>query len=275
MTNMKTNQQEAVSAAVSKKELRKIAWRWILGSQITWNYEKMMGIGYLWAMLPILKKFYKKPEELQEMMRVHAQFYNTNPIMGGLILGIDIAAEEKGGINAKEAVQGIKTGLMGPFAGIGDTIFSVLIPTIFGSIAAYMGQQGNITGVFIWLAVTIAILVSRTFFPEITYKEGVKWISSQKSQLDAITHAATILGLMVVGALITSVVKVNLALTFTAGDVTVVAQDVLNQIMPCLAPAGVVALVYAMLGNKKLNSTRVILIIMALSVVLYALGILA
>ena len=275
MMNLKTNQNEIESNNVSKKELRTVAWRWILGSQITWNYERMMGVGYLWAMLPILRKFYKDPKELKEMMKVHSQFYNTNPIMGGLILGIDIAAEEKGGIEAKEAVQGIKTGLMGPFAGIGDTIFSVLIPTIFGSVAAYMGQQGNVAGVFIWLAATIAILISRTFFPEITYKEGVKWISSQKTQLDAITHAATILGLMVVGALITSVVKVNVALSFTAGDVTVSVQNVLNTIMPCLAPAGVVALVYALLGNKKLNSTKVILIIMALSIILYSFGVLA
>lgn len=274
MTNLKTN-YEKTSTAVTKKELRTVAWRWILGSQITWNYERMMGVGYLWAMLPILKKFYKNPDELKEMMKVHSQFYNTNPIMGGLVLGIDIAAEEKGGIQAKEAVQGIKTGLMGPFAGIGDTIFSVLIPTIFGSIAAYMGQQGNLTGVLIWLAATITILVSRTFFPEITYKEGVKWISSQKTQLDAITHGATILGLMVVGALITSVVKVNLALSFTTGDVTVSAQNILNQIMPCLAPAAVVALVYSLLGNKKLNSTKVILIIMVLAIALSALGVLA
>lgn len=81
MTNLKTNYEET-PAAVTKKELRTVAWRWILGSQITWNYERMMGVGYLWAMLPILRKFYKNPDELKEMMKVHSQFYNTNPIMG-------------------------------------------------------------------------------------------------------------------------------------------------------------------------------------------------
>ncbi len=136
MENLKINQEK-----ITDQDIKRVSKRWILASQITWNYEKMMGVGYLYAILPILRKLYKKSEDLKEMMRNHVQFFNTTPHMGGFILGIDAATEESGGKTAKDAASGIKTGLMGPFAGVGDTIFGVLIPTIFGSIAAYMGTE--------------------------------------------------------------------------------------------------------------------------------------
>lgn len=144
MENMKTN-----GTKLTKKDITRLSKRWIMGSQVTWNYEKQMGTGYLWAMLPIIQKLYKNPDDQKEMMKTHIQFFNTTPHMGGFILGIDAATEEQEGIKAKETVKGLKTGLMGPFAGVGDTLFGVLFPTIFGSIAAYMGSEGNITGAVI------------------------------------------------------------------------------------------------------------------------------
>ena len=126
MENMKINQEK-----LTKKEIRSVSKRWILGSQIAWNYEKSMAVGYLWAILPVLRKLYKNPTELKDMMKTQVQFFNTTPHMGGFILGIDPATEEHEGYQAKEAVKGLKTGLMGPFAGVGDTLFGVLFPTIF------------------------------------------------------------------------------------------------------------------------------------------------
>ena len=133
MENMKTNTNET---KLTKKEINSVSRRWIMGSQITWNYEKQMAVGYLWAMLPIIRKLYKDPEQQKEMLKTHIQFFNTTPHMGGFICGIDAATEEHEGYKAKETVRGLKTGLMGPFAGVGDTLFGVLFPTIFGSIAA-------------------------------------------------------------------------------------------------------------------------------------------
>jgi PTS system mannose-specific IID component len=267
MENLKTNQGQ-----ITEQDIKRVSKRWILASQITWNYEKMMGVGYLYAMLPILRKLYKGKEDLKEMMKNHIQFFNTTPHMGGFILGIDAATEQSGGKAAKEAANGIKTGLMGPFAGVGDTIFGVLIPTIFGSIAAYMGQNGNVTGVVIWLLVNIAILLFRYFSTGIGYKEGTKLITSAKDRLDAITQAATLLGITVVGALIPTVVKANVAANFKTGDVTLEGQAILDQIMPSLIPVLVVAGIYILLGKKKMTSTKAILIVMVASIVFYAIG---
>ena len=77
MENMKTNTNET---KLTKKDINSVSRRWIMGSQITWNYEKQMAVGYLWAMLPIIRKLYKDPEQQKEMLKTHIQFFNTTPI---------------------------------------------------------------------------------------------------------------------------------------------------------------------------------------------------
>lgn len=267
MENMKTNRDR-----ITEKDIKRVSKRWILASQITWNYEKMMGIGYLYAILPVLQKLYKKTDDLKEMMKNHILFFNTTPHMGGFILGIDLATEEASQKEGKEAANGIKTGLMGPFAGVGDTIFGVLIPTICGSIAAYMGLNGNVTGVILWLAVNMAILVFRYFTLGIGYKEGTKLITSAKDKLDALTHAATLLGITVVGALIPVVVKANVTAKFKSGEVALKGQEILDQVMPSLLPVLIVAFVYWLLGKKRMTSSKAIVIIMAAAVLFKAIG---
>ena len=269
MENMKTNETK-----LTKKDINSLSRRWIMGSQVTWNYERQMGVGYLWAMIPIIRKLYKDPKDQKEMLKTHVQFFNTTPHMGGFILGIDAATEEHEGMKAKEAVKGLKTGLMGPVAGVGDTLFGVLFPTIFGSIAAYMGQEGNMVGAVIWLLVNIAILIFRTYLAGIGYREGSKIITSAKDKLDALTAAATLLGITVVGALIATVVKANVTATFVSGEISVKGQEILDQIMPCLIPAALVGGVYWLLGRKKMTSSKAILLVMILSIVLHAVGIL-
>lgn len=137
-----------------------------------------------------------------------------------------------------------------------------------------MGQEGNMVGAVIWLLVNIAILIFRTYSAGIGYREGSKIITSAKDKLDALTAAATLLGITVVGALIATVVKANVTATFVSGEISVKGQEILDQIMPCLIPAAVVGGVYWLLGRKKMTSSKAILLVMILSIVLHAVGIL-
>lgn len=269
MENTKTNYMEETKLA--DHDIRRVSRRWIMGSQITWNYERMMGVGYLYAILPVLRKLYKG-EQLKQMMKNQVQFFNTTPHMGGFILGIDMAAELENGYEGREAVGSIKTGLMGPFAGVGDTIFGVLIPTIFGSIAAYMALSGNVTGVALWLLVNLVILGLRYLTVGMGYRQGMKLVTSAKDKLGAMTHAATVLGVTVVGALIATVVRANVTASFHTGDVTLAGQDVLDQIMPKLIPALFVFFIYWLLGRKKMTSTKAIMLTILISIVLGAVG---
>lgn len=261
---------------LTKKDLNKMSWRYILGSQLNWNYERMMSSGYLYGILPGLKKIYgDKPDEYQEMMRVHNQFFNTNAIFGNLIMGIDIAIEEKDGFKSKDTVVALKTALMGSLAGVGDSLFHVIWGTIFGSVAATLAQQGSIAGILMWVAANIALLFGRAALLPLGYKQGVKLVTTLKDKLSAFTNAATVLGVTVIGALIPTVIKTTVPVVFKNNGVELKLQDTLDAIMPSLVPLLLVALTYWLLGQKKLNSTRVIWLLLVLSVVLSAFGIIA
>lgn len=259
----------------TKQELNTISWRYILGSQLNWNYERMMSSGYLYAMLPALKKLYGDNEEqLQDMMRTHNQFFNTNAIFGNLIIGIDLAIEEEDGYKSKDTIVALKTALMGSLAGVGDSLFHVIWGTIFGSVAGTLAQSGSVVGCVIWILANIGLLFFRAALLPMGYQQGVKLVTTLKDKLAAFTNAATVLGVTVIGALIPSVIKANVPLVYKHNGVELVIQDTLDAILPALVPVLLVLLTYWMLGQKKLNSTRVIWIILILSIVLSAVGIL-
>ncbi|HDX8998636.1 TPA: PTS system mannose/fructose/sorbose family transporter subunit IID [Klebsiella michiganensis] len=255
------------------KVLKRVFWRWFLFGQSGWNYEKMQGLGYLYSIYPFLEKKYAKPEEQKDAAKVHSQFFNTNNTMAPGILGVNIALEEQTGLAGKDAVAGIKTGLMGPLAGIGDTLFFVIPTTIIGSVASYLALQGNPVGLVLWLLFALVRMLFMRFSISKGYQEGVNLLGSLTNNLNKITRAANILGLTVIGALIPSVVKANLNFEFSYGEVSLKLQSIADQIMPGLIPLLVVGFTWWLLGLKKMNSTRVIFVLIALGIIGYNLNI--
>ena len=246
---------------VTKKDLKKTADRYNFMACNIFNYESQMGPAVAWAMAPVLRKIYKKDEEYKEALNNHFNYFNSTTVMSSMILGATLAIEEKDGIEAKETVQSLKTSLMGPFAGVGDTLVWVLWPTIMGSISGYMAQQGNPLGAIIWFIANIIFwFVKRKMF-EVGYTSGTKLITN--------------MGLSVVGALIASSVKMTTALNFKVGEVSLALQtDILDRIMPSLLPVLLTALVYKLLGNKKWTATKLILLIIVIALVCSFFGIL-
>lgn len=264
-----------MSDKVTKKDLKKAYLRNLFFSTTGWNYEKMMGLGYCYIMMPFMRKMYKDKDQLQERVKSQLQFYNCNAVMSNFIIGANMAIEEKEGFRAAGTVTALKTGLMGPLAGVGDTIFGVTWGTVLFSIAAYMALEGSPLGCIIAIAAGILKLFFGYAFINIGYREGAKLVDTVGGKIQKITEMATMVGLTVVGALIPSVVGAKTTLTFTQGEIVFDLQaDVLNKIMPALLPVCVVALTYWLLGRKHLNSTRVIFILLILSIVLYNLHIL-
>ena len=261
---------------VTKADLRKAADRYNFMACNIFNYESQMGPAVAWALAPVLRKIYKNDEDYKAALNNHFSYFNSTTVMSSMILGATLATEERDGIAAKETVQSLKTSLMGPFAGVGDTLVWVLWPTIIGSIAGYMAQQGNPLGAIIWLICNIAFwFVKRKMFA-LGYTSGTKLITNLGSRLASFTEAASIMGLSVVGALIATSVKVSTALQFHVGEVALNVQtDVLDKIMPSLLPVLLTLLVYKLLGNKKWTPTKLILLIIAISLVGSFFGILA
>ena len=257
---------------LTKEDFNQINRRSLFTFQLGWNYERMQGSGYLYTILPQLRKMYgDDTEELKEMMQTHAQFFNTSNFFNTIITGIDLAVEEKEGYQSKETVSG----LMGPFAAIGDSIFGALIPTIFGALAANMAINGNPTGIFIWIAAQIAVMIFRWKQLEFAYKEGVSLVTTMQHRLTALTDAATLLGVFMVGALVATMVNVKFSWAPVIGDLTIDMQNNLDMILPRLLPAAIVGAIYWMLGKKNMTSTRAIFIVLVVCIALSALGVIS
>ncbi|MGX7265430.1 PTS system mannose/fructose/sorbose family transporter subunit IID [Enterococcus crotali] len=254
---------------LTKKDINKVYLRNLFSLQWGWNYEKMQGIGYAYVIMPALKRLYgNDPEKMKKALKTQMGFFNTTPAMSHLIIGADMALEEKIGIEDDQAITGLKTGLMGPFAGVGDTLFIAIYRAIVFSIAAYMAQGGQAFGLAIPIIAGAAVLWVRYKFTWIGYNQGKKIATEFADKMKLLTQAAAILGLTVVGGLIPSVITYKLELTYKMGEVTLSIQEMLDKILPALIPLSIVMMSYWLLGKKKMNSTRLIFVLILLGMVL-------
>lgn len=272
---MATNSNKTTGYKLTKKDFKQMNIRNLFFNQVGWNYERMQGSGYLYLILPQLRKMYgDNTPELKSMMKMQNQFFNTSNFFNTIISGIDMALEEKEGVKSLETVAGIKAGLMGPFAAIGDSIFAALVPAIMGAIAANMAVQGNIMGAVLWMLVNFVIMWFRWIQLKFAYTQGVSLVNEMQGQLNALTDAATLLGVYVVGALAATMVNTKIIYVAHLGKMTVNFQDKIDMIIPKLIPALIVGAIYWMLGKKRMTSTKAIFIVIIVAVVLSALGIL-
>jgi PTS system mannose-specific IID component len=253
---------------VTAKDLRQTAFRWRWYCVNLFNYETQEGPGVALALAPVLRKIYPKDEDYKAAMENHFKYFNTTPSMAPLLLGATLAMEEKDGIQSKDTVQSFKTSMMGPLAGIGDTVFWVLWPTIMGSLAGYMALQGNPLGAIVWFICNIIIYLLNFWFIRLGYTSGTKLIDNLGDRLTMFTDAASVMGLTVIGSLVATVVKVSTPLVYHSGKVKLALQSgVLDKIMPALLPVLLTFIVYKLVGSKKWTPTRVIFLVIALALV--------
>ena len=254
----------------TKRELRLINLRHTFALQLGWNYERMQALGYLYSIYPAIKKIYKDdPEGLQKSCETHLQFYNTNPSMSEIIFGMDIAIEEREGVASLTTVAPLKIALMGPFAGIGDTIFALIAATIFGAIAGNMAVEGNPAGMWLWIIWNCVCVFIRTRLFDLGYSQGIRLVTDLKDKFAYLTNSASILGLVVVGALIPSVVKFKVPYVFVSGAVKMPVQAQLDAIMPFLPQVILMFGVY-WLVKRKMSISKLIFLVMALGIALTA-----
>lgn len=256
------------TSKLTKSDHRKTVLKWAFIGSNTVNFGTLQGAGYAWAVGDILRKIYPNDEEYKQAMEVEHEYINTTPYVMPLIIGADIAMQEKQGLDSLEAVRSIKTSLMGPLAGLGDSLLWVLYPTIMGSIGGYMALDGNPLGAIIWIILNFGLIFLRMKMYDIGYSSGVRLITDLSEQLTAFTEAASVMGLTVVGSLIATVVKVYTPIEFHFGEVSLGLQtEIFDAILPSLLPVLVTGTVYWLLEKKKWSFMTVILTIIVFSLV--------
>lgn len=267
---------ESPERTLTKRDLNRSFWRMFFGLQISWNYERMQALGFCWAMEPILRRVYPRKEEYVEGLQRHLTFFNTSPIIGApLILGSAVAMEEA---QSKNSAEGIKVGLMGPMAGVGDSLTFALYNSIIFTIAANWAIQGKMLGFwFACMMVLIPYFLVRRWQFFFAYRQG-KNLASQIAggALERLSEAATILGLIVLGGFIPSIVKIWTTLTYTqtvtvqgkSVEQKVSVQDQLDQVVPFLMPVVLTGLIYFLFRKYNLHPLWAIVIVFALGLIL-------
>ena len=265
---------------VRKETLRKVFIRSQV-NQFSHNYERMQSLGLSYAMAPAIDEIYKdRPlEEQQNAVNRHLEYFNTHPTAIPLIAGITIAMEEKTNEDEKDGVRGIKTGLMGPFAGLGDSLLNLTWYPIAGSIGASLSlANGSLIGPLVmFLMINILYWPLKYYGFTMGYQKGIEILEGEGGMdiFDRVSNFANVLGVTVVGALIPSVVKIQTGIQFAAGEGAISLQESLDKVMPALLPSIVVYLCYLFL--KKTNgkhSAGLILGVLVLSILLAVAGIL-
>lgn len=241
--------------AINARDLRRVFWR-SFQMEFSWNYERQMNLAFVYALIPVLKKLYPQKSELAAALKRHLVFFNTTPHIVTLLLGITTAMEEKNSQQQEmdgTAIDNVKASLMGPLAGLGDSFFWGTLRLIATGIGTSLALQGNILGPILFLLVfNVPHILVRWLFTRWGYVLGTGVLHRvQKSgMMESLTYGASIIGLMVVGAMAASMINITIPVSFGAGKAKTEVQDIINNIMPGLLPLISFGIVYWLLGRK-------------------------
>ena len=184
--------------------------------QASWNYERMQNGGYAFAMIPAIKKLYKEKADQIAALQRHMEFFNTHPYVASPIVGVTLALEQEkanGAAVDDAAIQGVKVGMMGPLAGIGDPVFWFTLRPILGAMCASIAMDGNMLGpIMFFLLWNILRFGFMWYTQEFGYKVGSQITENLSGNLlTNITRGASILGMFVLGALVQRWVSIKFA----------------------------------------------------------------
>lgn len=254
----------------TKNDMRQVMVR-SFHQDCCWNYERQQNVAFCYMMIPILKRLYKGDKKaLSDGLKRHLEFMAVTPHYNTLLIGICAAMEEE---NRKltefdpSLISSVKVSLMGPMAGIGDAFFWGTWLTIATGIGVSFAQRGTILGPLLFLLVfNLPHLIAKFSCLGIGYKNGVKFFANMSNSniIARVTKSASVLGLMVVGAMAASMIAVTIPLEVGVEGAMSSVQSYIDQIMPGFLPLVVFGLMYWLLG-KKVKTTTILIILITIS----------
>ena len=278
MSENRNNIQKEVH--LDKNDINKTFLVWWLTTELSNSYDRLQGLAFCNALAKPLRKLYSNDKDYTEALTRNIGFYNSEGITGSMIHGITLSMEEEKANGAPidgSVITSIKTALMGPIAGIGDTLIHGTLKPIILGIACTMAMEGNILGAFFpFLIPLICYFIGRACM-NFGYKLGKNSAMKlmQSGIMQHIITGASIMGLFMMGALGSSYVKVKTPLQFTLSNTnTIVVQNILDSIVKGALPLLAIMLIYRYFTKKGANYNKVILAIFALSMICALLGIL-
>ncbi|WP_179393998.1 PTS system mannose/fructose/sorbose family transporter subunit IID [Lacticaseibacillus absianus] len=209
---------------LTTKDRWAVCWRstFLQGS---WNYERMQNGGWTYSLIPALKKLYTTKEDRAAALKRHMEFFNTHPYLASPVIGVTLALEEERANGAPiddVTIQGVKVGMMGPLAGVGDPVFWFTVRPILGALGASLAMAGNIMGPIIFFVAWNVIRIAFMWYTqEFGYKAGSKIADDMSGTLlQDVTKGASILGMFILGSLVNRWVSVKFTPTVSTVDLS-------------------------------------------------------
>lgn len=276
------NSMVTEDSVMTQEVFKKTFWR-SFPLQACFCYERMQNVGFAYQMVPALKKLYPDKAEASEALKRHLAIFNTTPAIVTFITGAAIAMEEKfkkakdaGEDCDEESINAVKTALMGPLAGIGDSFFWGTFRIIGAGIGASLAAQGSILGAILFLLIyNIPHLLVRYNGLRIGYRSGVSFLAgmSEGGVIAALTEVAKVLGLIVVGSMCASMVSLATPMVVSIAGAEIVLQDIFDGIITGFLPLCLTLAIYKLL-QKGMKTTTILWGMIAVGIVGSVLGIL-
>jgi len=250
---------------LERGDVQRAFWLWTFFSHANYNYERLQGTAFAQAMTPIIRKLYDSPDEIKAALKRHLVFFNTEPNVGGVIHGAVIAMEEQRANGADiddDAINSVKAGLMGPLAGVGDSISQGTITPILLSIGIGIAAAGQPLGAILYLVLEVGIMLALAYFMWMQgYDRGREGVTTmlRSGLLDRVLTGAGVLGNMVMGALTFQFVTIYLTLSWNidvgGGQTKLfdVNQDLLGAIMPGILPLAFTLFTWWLLARRRVS----------------------
>lgn len=255
-------------------------WLLGLGQESCYNYERLQALGTAAAMVPIIRRLYKTKEEIADRLKCYMVFFNTEPaFVGTLIPGIVASMEEQRANGAEisdEEINAVRTGLMGPLAGIGDTVSQAITYPTLAALAIDMAIRGNpLAAPFFWVTFTAVMLILGYTLYMRGYQQGKAAVSQllKGKMLARVTDAFAMMGLIVVGGMASQRIPLQIPIKFTIGEQTIAIQSVLDGLLPGILPLGIVLGTYQLV-RRRISMTKIVTGMFIVGLVLGLLGVL-
>ena len=270
---------------LTNADIRSIYTRstFLMGS---FNFERMQSMGFCVSMIPVIKRFYSSKEDQAAALKRHLEFFNTQPWVGSAVMGVTAAMEQERANGSKDiddaAISGVKVGLMGPLAGVGDPIFWGTLRPVFAALGAGLALTGSLLGpLLFFILINLARSLTRWYGFKYGYEKGTEIVSDMGGgRLQKLTQGASILGLFVMGSLVSKWTSINIPFELSryknalGEEVVTTVQSVLNDLLPGLA-ALLLTFFCMYLLRRKINAMYIIFALFGVGIVGYHFGILA
>lgn len=270
----------APTKRLSKRDVSVAAWRWAFFCLSSQNYERMQGTPFCHSLSGSLEKLYEGDKEgLSDALERNLTFFNTEPQLGAVIPGICLALEEEKAEDPdfdEEVIESTKNALMGPFAGIGDSLLVGTLNPILLSIGIGLSAGGSALGPLLFLTLWCGIVIPLKYFLFVKgYHLGADAaaILTDVHLKNKITAALTIVGLIVIGGVAATTVQAPLAFTYTSGEMVISLQEIFDKIMPNLMPLIVALVSYVLVARRGWSANKLIVAILAFAAVMVVTGI--